>query len=51
MSRTPIAMLWALMRARRKDLIVSRSIASTESDMLLAAGTTKHIITSWFSQG
>jgi glutaconate CoA-transferase subunit A len=51
MSRTPIAMLWALMRAKRKDLVVSRSIASTESDMLLAAGTTKHIITSWFSQG
>jgi len=51
MSRTPIAMLWALMRARRQDLMVSRSIASTESDLLLAAGTTKHIITSWFSQG
>ncbi len=51
MSRTPIAMLWALMRAKRRDLVVSRSIASTESDMLLAAGTTKHIITSWFSQG
>ena len=51
MSRTPIAMLWALMRSKRKDLVVSRSIASTESDMLLAAGTTKHIITSWFSQG
>ena len=51
MSRTPIAMLWALMRAKRKDLVISRSIASTESDLLLASGVTKHIITSWFSQG
>lgn len=51
MSRTPIAMLWALMRARRKDLVISRSIASTESDLLLASGATRHIITSWFSQG
>ena len=30
MSRTPIAMIWALIRARRKDLVVSRSISSTE---------------------
>ncbi|RZI38245.1 CoA transferase subunit A, partial [Herbaspirillum sp. HC18] len=37
--------------ARRNDLVVSRSIASTESDLLLASGVTKHIITSWFSQG
>jgi glutaconate CoA-transferase subunit A len=45
MSRTPIAMIWALIRAGRKDLVVSRSITSTEGDLLL------HIITSWFSQG
>jgi glutaconate CoA-transferase subunit A len=51
MSRTPIAMLWALMRVKRRDLVVSRSIASTESDLLLASGVSKHIITSWFSQG
>jgi glutaconate CoA-transferase subunit A len=46
-----MAMIWALIRARRKDLTISRSIASTESDLLLAAGVTRHIITSWFSQG
>ncbi len=51
MSRTPIAMIWALIRARRKDLVVSRSITSTEGDLLLASGVSKHIITSWFSQG
>jgi len=51
MSRTPIAMIWALIRARKKDLLVSRSITSTEGDLLLAAGVSKHIVTSWFSQG
>ena len=38
-------------RAQAEDLIVSRSITSTEGDLLLASGTAKHIITSWFSQG
>src|SRR5262245_62791354 len=51
MSRTPMAMIWALIRARRKDLIVSRSITSTEGDLLFASGASRHIITSWFSQG
>jgi glutaconate CoA-transferase subunit A len=50
-SRTPFAMLWALIRARRKDLIVSRSIASTEGDLVLASGISRHVITSWFTQG
>jgi glutaconate CoA-transferase subunit A len=51
MSRTPIAMIWALIRARKNNLVVSRSITSTEGDLLLASGVSKHIITSWFSQG
>ena len=33
MSRTPIAMIWALIRARKKDLTISRSITSTEGDL------------------
>ena len=51
MSRTPIAMIWALIRARRKNLTVSRSITSTEGDLLYGSGVSPHIITSWFSQG
>jgi glutaconate CoA-transferase subunit A len=51
LSRTPMAMIWALIRARRKNLVVSRSITSTEGDLLLASGVSKHVITSWFSQG
>jgi glutaconate CoA-transferase subunit A len=51
MSRTPMAMVWALIRARRKGLVVSRSITSTEGDLLYASGASRHIITSWFTQG
>ena len=43
-SRTPMAMIWALIRARRKNLTVSRSITSTEGDLVLdpfiGSGTT-----------
>ena len=51
LSRTPIAMIWALIRARKKNLTISRSITSTEGDLLLASGVSQHVITSWFSQG
>ena len=51
LSRTPMAMVWGLIRARKKDLIVSRSITSTEGDLLYGSGVSKHILTSWFSQG
>jgi glutaconate CoA-transferase, subunit A len=51
MSRTPMAMIWALIRAGRKDLTVSRSIVSTEGDLLYASGASRYIMTSWFSQG
>ena len=51
MSRTPLAMIWALIRARKKDLVVSRSITSTEGDLFYASGVSRHVITSWFTQG
>ena len=51
LSRTPSAMIWALIRARKQNLTVSRSIASSETDLLLSAGVSKHVVTSWFSQG
>lgn len=51
LSRTPMAMIWALIRARKQGLTVSRSIMSTEGDLFYASGLSKHIITSWFSQG
>ncbi len=51
LSRTPMALIWALIRARRKNLTVSRSIVSTEGDLLYGSGASDHIVTSWFSQG
>jgi glutaconate CoA-transferase, subunit A len=51
MSRTPMGLIWALIRAKRKKLTCARSIISSDGDLLLGAGVSEHIITSWFSQG
>src|SRR5262249_26375982 len=51
LSRTPMAMIWALIRAGRKDLRCARSITSSEGELLFASGASRHILTSWFSQG
>jgi len=51
MSRTPMALIWALIRARRKKLTCCRSITSSDGDLLFGSGVSEHIITSWFSQG
>ncbi len=51
LSRTPMAMVWSLIRARKRDLVVSRSITSTEGDLFYGSGASRHVLTSWFSQG
>ncbi len=51
LSRTPMAMIWALIRAGKKRLICARSITSSDGDWLLSSGACEHIQTSWFSQG
>jgi glutaconate CoA-transferase, subunit A len=51
LSRTPMAMIWALIRAGRRDLCCARSITSSEGELLFASGVSRHIVTSWFSQG
>ena len=50
-SRTPIALIWGLIRAHKSNLSISRSITSTEGDLLFASEVSRHILTSWFSQG
>lgn len=50
-SRTPMAAIWEIIRQKKKDLVCSRSITSTEGDLLLVSGVTRHIMTSWFSPG
>ena len=51
LSRTPMAMIWAVIRAGRKRLTCARGITSSEGDWLLGSGACEHIVTSWFSQG
>jgi len=51
LSRTPLAIIWALIRAGRKDLFCARGITSSEGELLFASGVSRHILTSWFSQG
>jgi glutaconate CoA-transferase subunit A len=50
MSRTPMAPIWALIRARKRHLTCSRSIVSTDGDLLFGSGVCDHMITSWFAQ-
>jgi glutaconate CoA-transferase subunit A len=45
-----MGMIWSLIRAGRKGLTCSRSIVSSDGDLLLASGACDHIVTSWFSQ-
>jgi glutaconate CoA-transferase subunit A len=51
MSRTPMGMIWALIRAGKKRLTCSRCIVSSDGDLLYGSEASAHIITSWFSQG
>ncbi len=51
MSRTPMGLIWALIRAKRRKLVCSRCITSSDGDLLYGSGTSDHIISSWFSQG
>ena len=50
-SRTPMAAVWEMVRQKKKNITYSRSIASTEGDLLLVGDVTRHVITSWFSPG
>jgi len=51
MSRTPMGMIWGLIRARRRNLTCSRCIVSSDGDLLFGSGACERMITSWFSQG
>jgi glutaconate CoA-transferase, subunit A len=51
MSRTPMGLIWSLIRAKRRNLVCSRCITASDGDLLYGAGVSEHIISSWFSQG
>jgi glutaconate CoA-transferase subunit A len=46
-----MAMIWALIRARKKHLTCARGITSSEGDWLYGSGACDRMVTSWFSQG
>jgi len=51
MSRTPMGMIWGLIRAGHRNLTCSRCIVSSDGDLLFGSGACDRMITSWFSQG
>jgi glutaconate CoA-transferase, subunit A len=51
LSRTPMALIWQLIRSKKKDLSCSRCITSTDGDLLIGSGVANHIVSSWFAQG
>ena len=50
-SRTPMALVFALLRQRRRHLTVSRPLACYEIELFLAAGALDRIVTSWVGIG
>jgi len=50
-SRTPMALVFALLRQRRRHLTVSRPLACYEVELLLATGALDRIVTSWVGIG
>jgi len=50
-SRTPMALVFALLRQRRRHLSVSRPLACYEIELFLATGALDRIVTSWVGIG
>ena len=50
-SRTPMALVFALLRQRRRHLTVSRPLACYEIELFLATGALDRIVTSWVGIG
>lgn len=50
-SRTPMALVFELVRQRRSGLTVSRPLSCFEAELLLASGTADTIMTSWVGVG
>jgi len=50
-SRTPIALLWEILRRRHSNLTLSRSLMCYEGDLFVVAGAARRVVTSWFGIG
>lgn len=50
-SRTPTLLLREVLRQRRRDVVLSRSLLCYEGELFLAAGACREIVTSWVGIG
>jgi len=50
-SRTPMALVRELLRARRRGLTLSRNLTCTEGEFFMVAGAVERIVTAWMSIG
>ena len=50
-SRTPLALIWALLRRRPRRLTLSRNLMSYEGEWALVAGAAEKLVTSWMGIG
>src|SRR5262245_25042878 len=50
-TRTPLGVLWEIIRQGKKDLTIYKTLLSFEGDWLFISGAMKKAVTSWFSGG
>ncbi len=50
-SRTPMALVRELLRARRTRLTLSRNLMCTEGELMMVAGAVERVVTAWMSIG
>jgi glutaconate CoA-transferase, subunit A len=50
-SRTPMALVHAMLRARRTRLTLARNLTCQEGELLMAAGAVERVVTAWLGIG
>jgi glutaconate CoA-transferase subunit A len=50
-SRTPLALIWALLRRRPRGLTLARNLMSYEGEWAVVAGAAEKLVTSWMGIG
>jgi glutaconate CoA-transferase subunit A len=50
-SRTPLALIWALLRRRPRGLVIARNLMCYEGEWCLVAGAAERVVTSWMGIG
>ena len=50
-TRTPMGLIWEIIRQRKKDLTFYKTLLSFEGDWLFVSGAMRKAVTSWFSGG